>query len=346
MVTADPILSTDARHAPAGTFDAATRRLALLARARAALRIEAQAVAALTERIGDEFAQACELILNCRGRVVVSGIGKSGHVGSKIAATLASTGTPSFFLHPAEASHGDLGMVTGEDVLLALSNSGTTEELLRIVPLVKRLGARLIAVTGQPGSALAQLADVHLDASVEREACALNLAPTASTTACLALGDALAVALIEARGFSEQDFARSHPGGALGRRLLTRVSDLMRQGAALPRVSIDASLGDAILEMTRKRMGMTAIEDHDGALAGIFTDGDLRRVLEQAGSIRGLSIRAVMTGEPVTINASALAAEAVRLMEERRISVLLVSDDSGRLAGALHLHDLLQAKVV
>jgi len=277
--------------------------------------------------------------------VVVSGIGKSGHVGSKIAATLASTGTPSFFLHPAEASHGDLGMVTGEDVLLALSNSGTTEELLRIVPLVKRLGARLIAVTGQPGSALAQLADVHLDASVEREACALNLAPTASTTACLALGDALAVALIEARGFSEQDFARSHPGGALGRRLLTRVSDLMRQGAALPRVSIDASLGDAILEMTRKRMGMTAIEDHDGALAGIFTDGDLRRVLEQAGSIRGLSIRAVMTGEPVTINASALAAEAVRLMEERRISALPVTDADHRMVGAIHIHDLLSAKV-
>jgi arabinose-5-phosphate isomerase len=346
MVTADLILSTGDRPAHAGPVDAAARRLALLARARAALRIETQAVAALTERIGEEFAQACELILSCRGRVVVSGIGKSGHIGSKIAATLASTGTPSFFLHPAEASHGDLGMVTGEDVLLALSNSGTTEELLRIVPLVKRLGARLIAVTGQPASPLARLADVHLDASVEREACALNLAPTASTTACLALGDALAVALLEARGFSEQDFARSHPGGALGRRLLTRVSDLMRQGSALPRVSIDASLGDAILEMTRKRMGMTAIEDHDGALAGIFTDGDLRRVLEQVGSIRGLSIRAVMTGGPVTINASALAAEAVRLMEERRISVLLVSDDRARLTGALHLHDLLQAKVV
>jgi arabinose-5-phosphate isomerase len=346
MVTADLILSTGDRPAHAGPVDAAARRLALLARARAALRIETQAVAALTVRIGEEFVQACELILSCRGRVVVSGIGKSGHIGSKIAATLASTGTPSFFLHPAEASHGDLGMVTGEDVLLALSNSGTTEELLRIVPLVKRLGARLIAVTGQPASPLARLADVHLDASVEREACALNLAPTASTTACLALGDALAVALLEARGFSEQDFARSHPGGALGRRLLTRVSDLMRQGSALPRVSIDASLGDAILEMTRKRMGMTAIEDHDGALAGIFTDGDLRRVLEQVGSIRGLSIRAVMTGGPVTINASALAAEAVRLMEERRISVLLVSDDRARLTGALHLHDLLQAKVV
>jgi arabinose-5-phosphate isomerase len=346
MVTADLILSTGDRPAHAGPVDAAARRLALLARARAALRIETQAVAALTERIGEEFVQACELILSCRGRVVVSGIGKSGHIGSKIAATLASTGTPSFFLHPAEASHGDLGMVTGEDVLLALSNSGTTEELLRIVPLVKRLGARLIAVTGQPASPLARLADVHLDASVEREACALNLAPTASTTACLALGDALAVALLEARGFSEQDFARSHPGGALGRRLLTRVSDLMRQGSALPRVSIDASLGDAILEMTRKRMGMTAIEDHDGALAGIFTDGDLRRVLEQVGSIRGLSIRAVMTGGPVTINASALAAEAVRLMEERRISVLLVSDDRARLTGAMHLHDLLQAKVV
>ncbi len=303
-------------------------------------------MATLIDRTGDEFVRACELLLDCQGRVVVSGIGKSGHIGGKIAATLASTGTPAFFLHPAEASHGDLGMVTGEDVLLALSNSGTTEELLRIVPLVKRLGARLIAITGQPESTLARLADVHLDASVEREACALNLAPTASTTACLALGDALAVAVLEARGFNEQDFARSHPGGTLGRRLLTRVSDVMRQEAALPRISVDASLGEAILEMTRKRMGMTAIEDHNGLLIGILTDGDLRRVLEHASSIRGLSVRTVMTAGPVTIGAQALAAEAVRLMEERRISVLLVTDAQGRLSGALHLHDLLQAKVV
>ena len=302
MTTSDPILSASAWQAsPGRATDSTARRAALLARARLALGIEARAVAALIDRLGDEFARACELVLTCPGRVVVSGIGKSGHIGSKIAATLASTGTPSFFLHPAEASHGDLGMVTREDVLLALSNSGTSEELLRIVPHVKRLGARLIAMTGDPGSTLATLADVHLDASVEREACALNLAPTASTTACLALGDALAVAVLEARGFNEQDFARSHPGGALGRRLLTRVSDVMRQGSALPRVLVEASLGEAILEMTRKRMGMTAVEDRDGGLAGILTDGDLRRILEQAGSIHGLSVRAVMTPGPITI---------------------------------------------
>jgi arabinose-5-phosphate isomerase len=318
----------------------------MISRARHVLEIEARAVLALTERVGEDFARACELILACTGRVVVSGIGKSGHIGAKIAATLASTGTPAFFLHPAEASHGDLGMVTDSDVFLALSHSGSTEELLRIVPLIKRQATRLIAITGNADSALARLADVHLDTAVEREACSLNLAPTASTTAALALGDAIAVALLEARGFGPEDFARSHPGGALGRKLLTRVQDVMRTGTTLPRIGIDASLADAILEITRKRMGMTAVEHPDGRLAGIFTDGDLRRVLERGGAIDRLALRDVVTRAPVTIAESALAAEAVRLMEEHRISALLVADDAGKLCGAVHLHDLLLAKVV
>ena len=310
------------------------------------LRIEADAVSKLADRIDASFARACELILACRGRVVVSGIGKSGHVARKIAATLASTGTPAFFVHPAEASHGDLGMVTRDDVFVALSNSGTTEELLTIVPLVKRQGARLVAITGNPGSALARLADVHLNAAVDREACPLNLAPTASTTAALALGDALAVALLDARGFGPDDFARSHPGGALGRRLLTHVEDVMRTGDALPSVASGASLGEAVLEVTRKRMGMTAVLDPSGRLAGIFTDGDLRRLLERGGDVRSLSVDDVMTRSPATISPRALAVEAVRIMEERRISQLPVVDDDGRMVGALHLHDLLAAKVV
>ncbi|MBN9461836.1 MAG: KpsF/GutQ family sugar-phosphate isomerase [Burkholderiales bacterium] len=318
----------------------------LLAQAREVLRIEAEAVARLADRIDGGFAAACRIILACTGRVVVSGMGKSGHVARKIAATLASTGTPAFFLHPAEASHGDLGMVTRDDVFVALSNSGATEELLTIIPVVKRQGARLIAITGNPDSPLARLADAHLDARVDREACPLNLAPTASTTAALALGDALAVALLDARGFGELDFARSHPGGALGRRLLTRVADLMRTGEALPTVAEGARLVDAILEITRKRMGMTAIVAPTGALAGIFTDGDLRRLIEQGRDLRGLSIDEVMTRAPATIDAQALAAEAVRIMEERRISQLLVTGERGRLAGALHIHDLLAAKVV
>jgi arabinose-5-phosphate isomerase len=318
----------------------------MISRARLVLEIEARAVLSLTERVGEDFGRACDLILACAGRVVVSGIGKSGHIGAKIAATLASTGTPAFFLHPAEASHGDLGMVTDSDVFLALSHSGSTEELLRIVPLIKRQATKLIAITGNADSALARLADVHLDSAVEREACSLNLAPTASTTAALALGDALAVALLEARGFGPEDFARSHPGGALGRKLLTRVQDVMRTGTTLPRIGIDASLAEAILEITRKRMGMTAVEHPDGRLAGIFTDGDLRRVLERGGGIDRLALRDVVTHAPVTIAGSALAAEAVRLMEERRISALLVADEAGRLCGAIHLHDLLLAKVV
>jgi arabinose-5-phosphate isomerase len=317
----------------------------LIAQAREVLRIEAEAVARLAERVGEPFARACALILACPGRVVVSGMGKSGHVARKTAATLASTGTPAFFVHPAEASHGDLGMVTRDDVFIAMSNSGTTEELLTIVPIVKRQGAKLVAVTGNPDSALARLADVHLDAGVEREACPLNLAPTASTTAALALGDALAVALLDARGFGPMDFARSHPGGALGRRLLTRVADVMRTGAALPQVPTGSRLVDAILEITRKRMGMTAVVGPEGRMAGIFTDGDLRRLLEQGREVQGLTVDEVMTRSPRTIRSQALAAEAVRLMEEHRISQLLVVDDD-RLVGALGIHDLLAARVV
>jgi arabinose-5-phosphate isomerase len=318
----------------------------LLSRAVTVLRIESDAVAALASRIDSSFADACRLILGCSGRVVVSGIGKSGHIARKIAATLASTGTPAFFVHAGEASHGDLGMVTSEDVVIALSNSGATAELLNIVPLIKRSGARLVAVTGNPGSELARLADVHLNAAVDREACPLNLAPTASTTAMLALGDALAVALLEARGFGPDDFALSHPGGALGRALLTHVSDVMRSGASLPVVAADARLVDAVLEITRKRMGMTAVIDAAGQLAGIFTDGDLRRFLEHGDDPRTATVGAVMSRHPVTIEADALAAEAVRRMEERLVSQLLVVDGQGKLVGALHIHDLLSAKVV
>ncbi len=318
----------------------------LLSRAVTVLRIESDAVAALASRIDSSFADACRLILGCAGRVVVSGIGKSGHIGRKIAATLASTGTPAFFVHAGEASHGDLGMVTRDDVVIALSNSGTTAELLNIVPLIKRSGARLVAVTGNPGSELARLADVHLNAAVDREACPLNLAPTASTTAMLALGDALAVALLEARGFGPDDFALSHPGGTLGRALLTHVGDVMRSGANLPVVGSDARLVDAVLEITRKRMGMTAVLDAAGQLVGIFTDGDLRRFLEHGDDPRTATVSDVMSRQPVTIEAEALAVEAVRRMEERLVSQLLVVDGAGKLVGALHIHDLLSAKVV
>jgi arabinose-5-phosphate isomerase len=318
----------------------------MIERAVETLRIESEAIRLLQSRIDATFAHACEIVLACRGRVVVSGIGKSGHIGRKIAATLASTGTPAFFVHPTEASHGDLGMITPDDVFLALSNSGSTEELLAIVPLVKRRGARLIAITGNAASPLAVLADAHLDAGVEREACPLNLAPTASTTAALALGDALAVALLDARGFGPDDFASSHPGGALGRRLLTHVSDVMRSADAVPSVPLDAPLADAILEITRKRMGMTAVLGERGTVAGIFTDGDLRRLLERSGDIRALRVADVMTSSPSTIGPNALAAEAVRIMEDRRISQLLVVDEARRLVGALQIHDLLAAKVV
>ena len=318
----------------------------MLARGRRVLQLEAEGIAALVPRLGEEFARACQTLLQCRGRVIVSGIGKSGHVARKIAATFASTGTPAFFVHPAEASHGDLGMVTRDDVFLALSNSGTTEELMAIVPLIKRMGAALILMTGNVESPLAQLADIHLDARVEYEACPLNLAPTTSTTVALALGDALAVALLEARGFSETDFARSHPGGMLGRRLLTRVSDVMRAGPAIPRVTENASLTEALLEITRKRMGMTLVvtaTDPD-ALLGIFTDGDLRRLLERPTDLGSIRIDSVMTRAPRTLRSDALAVEALRCMDERQITQLAVVD-AHRVVGALHLHDLLAAKI-
>jgi arabinose-5-phosphate isomerase len=314
--------------------------------ARRVLSIEASAVAALVERIDDTFLQALNLILSCGGRVIVSGLGKSGHIGRKIAATLASTGTPAYFVHAAEANHGDLGMITREDVLIALSNSGEGAELLAIVPSIKRQGARLIAMTGKADSSLAREADVHLDVRVKEEACPLNLAPTASTTAALALGDALAVALLDARGFGAEDFARSHPGGALGRRLLTHVRDVMRGGARLPVVDDRATLTAALLEMTRGGMGMTAILDGGRRVVGIFTDGDLRRTLARVTDFGGMRIADVMTRDPSTIGAERLAAEAVEIMETRRISQLLVTDADGVLIGALTMHDLMLAKVI
>jgi arabinose-5-phosphate isomerase len=314
--------------------------------ARRTLEIEAEAVRALRDRVDDAFLAAVRALLACRGRVVVSGMGKSGHIGGKIAATLASTGTPAFFMHPAEASHGDLGMITGQDVVIVLSNSGESSEIAAIVPLIKRRGARLISMTGNPASTLAQAADIHLDAGVEQEACPLNLAPTASTTAALALGDALAVATLHARGFSADDFARTHPGGALGRRLLVHVHDLMHCDDALPVVPVSASLKDALLEMTRKGLGMTAVVGTDGRLAGIFTDGDLRRLLDQDVDVRSAMVAEVMHRNPRTVDASHLAVEAVRLMQEYKVNGLLALDDEGRLAGALNMHDLLRAGVV
>ena len=322
------------------------RALRALESARRTLGIEAAAVAALATRLDDNFARAVELVLECPGRTVVSGIGKSGHVATKIASTLASTGTPAFFVHPAEASHGDLGMITEQDVMIALSNSGESAELLAIVPLAKRRGARLIAMTGNPRSSLAREADVHLDAGVVEEACPLGLAPTASTTAALALGDALAVALLEARGFSADDFARSHPGGALGRRLLTHVSDVMRKGDALPTTTLGAPLPAAILEMSRKGMGMTAIIAPDGTVAGIFTDGDLRRAFDRPLDLKAVTVDAVMKVDPRTIGPDRLAVEAVRLMEEFRITQVLVVDADHRLVGALNAHDLMRAGVI
>ena len=314
--------------------------------ARDVLDIEADAVRGLRDRLDSSFVGAVDLILSCRGRVVVSGIGKSGHIGRKLAATFASTGTPAFFVHPAEASHGDLGMVTADDVFVALSNSGESEELVAILPLVKRLGAKLVAMTGRPESTLAKLSDVHLYAGVEKEACPLNLAPTASTTAALALGDALAIAVLDARGFGADDFARSHPGGALGRRLLTYVRDVMRTGDQVPFVHEEATVSDALFQITAKRLGMTAIVDRDSCVSGIFTDGDLRRVLERDGDFRNLPITAVMTKSPRTIGPDQLAIEAVELMERHRINQMLVVDAAGKLIGALNMHDLFSKKVI
>jgi arabinose-5-phosphate isomerase len=314
--------------------------------ARRVLAIEADAVRALIERIDERFLAAVSLILERRGRVVVSGIGKSGHIARKIASTLSSTGTPAVFLHPAEALHGDLGMIEAGDVFIAISHSGESEELLSIIPQVKRRGAKLIALTGGRDSTLAKESDVLLDAGVAQEACPHNLAPTASTTAALALGDALAVALLDARGFSADDFARSHPGGTLGRRLLTHVSDVMRSGADLPVVSEDASFKQALLEISRGRMGMTAVLDAGQGVRGIFTDGDLRRALEKGVDLERTRIADVMTPGPRTIRAEALAVEAVQLMERHKINQLLVVDGDGRLAGALNMHDLFRAKVI
>ncbi len=314
--------------------------------AKEVLSIEARAVEALIGRIDARFMAALELILHCRGRVVVSGMGKSGHIARKIAATLASTGTPAFFVHPGEASHGDLGMITHDDVVIALSNSGESAELLTILPLLKRHGAKLITLTGNPRSTMAQEADVHLDASVEQEACPLGLAPTASTTAALALGDALAVALLDARGFGAEDFAKTHPGGALGRRLLVHVADVMRTGEAVPKVPQGVTLADALLEMTRKGLGMTAIVDADGRPVGIYTDGDLRRTLDHPVNIHATPIDQVMSRNPRIIAPQHLAAEAVQLMDEHKINGLLAADESGRLVGALNMHDLLRAGVV
>jgi len=315
----------------------------LLALARQVLDIEADALRALSTRLDAGFADAVQLILACRSRVVVTGMGKSGHVGGKIAATLASTGTPAFFMHPGEASHGDLGMIAHDDVVLALSNSGESNEIVSIVPLIKRRGAKL---TGNPDSTMAREADVHLNAAVDKEACPLNLAPTASTTAALALGDALAVALLDARGFSADDFARTHPGGSLGRRLLIHVRDVMHAGEALPKIDRDASLKTALLEMTRKGLGMTAVVDAADKVVGVFTDGDLRRALEHALDLQQARVTDLMTRNPKTIRADELAVAAVEKMDTLKINGLLVVDADNTLVGALNMHDLLKAGVV
>jgi arabinose-5-phosphate isomerase len=315
-----------------------------VAMGRQVLEIEAAAVAALAQRLDGEFSAAVALILESRGRVVVSGIGKSGHIARKLAATFASTGTPAYFVHAAEAVHGDLGMITRDDVLIAISNSGENDELLTIVPLVKRLGGKLIAITGNETSSLAQEADIHLDARVDQEACPLNLAPTASTTAALALGDALAVALLDARGFGADDFARSHPGGALGRKLLTHVGDVMR--VDVPTLPEDAPVPIALAAMTKGGMGMAVVLDATSNITGIFTDGDLRRAMERLGDLRATPVAAVMTRNPRSIGSRRLAVEAVEMMEANKINQLLVTDEAGALCGALNMHDLFQAKVV
>ncbi len=316
------------------------------ASARRVLEIESRAIAELVSRVGAEFEQACALCLACRGRIVVTGMGKSGHIAGKIAATLASTGTPAFFVHPAEASHGDLGMITRDDVVIALSNSGETGELLTLLPLLKRQGNPLITLTGNTRSTLAGAAAVNLDLAISEEACPLNLAPTASTTVALAMGDALAVALLEARGFTQEDFALSHPGGSLGRRLLLRVEDLMHTGNEIPRVQADTALSDGLLEMTSKGLGMTGVCDPAGKLLGIFTDGDLRRTLDSGIDVRTASMAEVMTRGGRTARPDMLAAEAVHLLEQYKINALLVVDDAGMVVGALNIHDLFRAGVV
>ncbi len=313
---------------------------------RAVIENEANAVLALKDRINHDFAKACSLLFECKGRIVVTGMGKSGHIGGKIAATLASTGSPAFFVHPGEASHGDLGMITAQDTVLAISNSGETQEISTIVPLIKRLNIPLIAMSGDKNSTLAREADVNLDISVEQEACPLGLAPTSSTTATLVMGDALAVALLEARGFTEEDFARSHPGGSLGRKLLLLIDDIMQTGEQIPRVPLEASLRQALLEMTAKSMGMTAIVNSQNQVIGIFTDGDLRRVLDKGINILNCDVKDVMTSECKTVQEKILAAEALNIMEVGKINALLVVDSKQQLIGALNMHDLLKAGVV
>ena len=314
--------------------------------ARRVLSNEADAIADMGARLGDEFVEACNVCLNCDGRVVVTGMGKSGHVGGKIAATLASTGTPSFFVHPGEASHGDLGMITPKDSVIAISNSGETAEIVTILPLLKRLDIPLITMTGEPESTLGREADVVLNTAVREEACPLNLAPTSSTSATMAMGDALAVALLESRGFTEEDFALSHPGGALGRRLLLRVEDVMVKDDDVPRISGDATLADGLMEMTRKGLGMTAVVDDDGRVQGIFTDGDLRRALDRSVDVHGTKMREIMTGHGTTVRPDQLAAEIVSIMQRLRINGFLVVDRDGRLVGALNIHNLFRAGVM
>lgn len=311
-----------------------------------AIRIERDAISALENRIDDHFIRACEVIMACKGRVVVTGMGKSGHIGHKIASTLASTGTPSFFVHPGEASHGDMGMITSQDVVIAISNSGNTSEVVTILPLIKRMGAPLISMTGNPNSTLAKEAVANLDVSVEAEACPLGLAPTSSTTATLVMGDALAVALLEARGFSAEDFAFSHPGGSLGRKLLLRVSDIMHVGDRIPTVSEDTTLSGALLEISRKGLGMTTVVDTTGKMTGIFTDGDLRRTLDKSIDVHTTPMRDVMTRNGRTIQSDQLAAEALNIMDGLKINALPVVDNQGALVGALNMHDLLRAGVI
>jgi arabinose-5-phosphate isomerase len=312
----------------------------------AVIETETKAIAALTHKINETFIHACECMLKCEGRIVVIGMGKSGHIANKIAATLASTGTPAFFVHPGEASHGDLGMITAKDVVLALSNSGETDEILTILPLIKRLSMPLISITGNPSSNLATIATINLDVSVEKEACPLGLAPTASTTASLVMGDALAIALLQARGFSAEDFARSHPAGSLGRRLLLLTRDIMHTNDKIPMITTNNSLSDALIEMTTKSLGLTAIVDNDKHIAGIFTDGDLRRTLENKHDIHTTNISSVMTKNCKTISADCLAVEALNIMENKKITALLVVDDQQSLIGVLHMHDILRAGVV
>ena len=310
------------------------------------IEVEAASILSLRERIDHEFARACRLLLDCRGRVVVTGMGKSGHIGGKLAATLASTGTPAFFVHPGEASHGDLGMITVNDAVIALSNSGETREITTLLPLIKRLDVSLIALTGNPHSTIARAASVHIDISVSEEACPLGLAPTSSTTAALAMGDALAIALLDARGFTREDFARSHPGGALGRRLLLRIEDVMHVGERIPRVAPETLLSHALVEMTNKGLGMTTVVDTEGNVLGIFTDGDLRRAVDRQLDVHVTRMAEIMTPGARTVAADSLAAEALQLMERHKINALLVVDSENRLIGALNMHDLLRAGVV